>query len=188
LGGGAYAVQKWQPPAKEVRVVERESAQQVQALQALTQTMREGAVKGSGAREEPMPEAQAAAESPPSPPSPAEAQQRWQQRYRESIAQVQAEPRDAVWATETERAFQKDFADKAARFDAKLLNVECHETGCLARVEWSSYSTAMAKFTEIPHSDYATNCAIAIEVGERVAEDAAPHQATVVFHCREQGS
>ncbi len=184
LGGGAYAVKKWQPPAKEVRIVERESTSQAEALQALTRTIRDSAAQASASAAQPNEPAEAAEPMP----TPEEAQERWQERYRASIAEVQGEPRDAVWATQTEQAFQKDFTERAERFDAKLVNVECHKTGCLARVEWGSYTTAMAKFAEIPHSDYSTNCAVSIEVGERQGEPTSPHQATVIFHCREQGS
>jgi hypothetical protein len=185
LGAGAYAARKWAPPPQQVvKLVEQRGASPSETLQTLRVLRDQLASDDEPKSAQKAPET-ATPEEPPA--SPEESAQRFRERYRAQVEGIEAEPRDPSWSTQAERAFQQDFSTQEQAFGARLVGIDCRSSGCLGRVEWESYDVALQKFAEIPHAEYATNCAVAIQVGDRPAEPSRPHQATVIFHCREGG-
>lgn len=56
---------------------------------------------------------------------------------------------------------------------------------CLVQVRWDSYSKAKAKFLDIVHESFSTNCATTMDIGSQPANPEAPHQAVVIFECEQ---
>jgi len=108
---------------------------------------------------------------------------RWKERYAERLQRVHAEPRDPSWAGPTERLFRDDFGQRAEQFEAQVVGVECKTTTCLAKVRWESYGKAKAKFMDVVHESFSTNCATTMDVGSEPPNPEAPHEALVIFEC-----
>jgi hypothetical protein len=130
------------------------------------------------------------ATAPPSQPGISEEQltdeeraERWQKLFTARLDAVRMEPRDPTWAKTAEAAFERDFATAAEKLQTKLVGVECHTTGCLATVEWSSHGEARRSFRNILHHNYEINCATTVDIGKEPHNPTERVQATLLLEC-----
>jgi hypothetical protein len=188
LFGGAYVVRAFKPEP-EVRIIERQGS--AVAVDLLSRALSAASDERSAKSDQPATPAASvvSARTEPEPPrSQEELKQDWRQKFARKVDIAASEARDPAWAQEVEQAFQNDFTQQRGRTQAELLNVECKSSACLAHVQWPSYAVAKRMFPQIMHTAYATNCAVAIDIGDEPAEPDRPHQAAVVFKCKREGS
>jgi hypothetical protein len=111
--------------------------------------------------------------------------QQWRQLYAGKIASIEREGRDPDWAPATEYAFQQDFLQLQKASGAELLNLECRTTGCLAKVQWTSYSDARKGWSSLLHATYSVNCNTTLDLPGPSEAPQGPLQAIIAFECEE---
>ena len=189
LAAGAFVMHYYKVPEPEVRIIERDddgrASQRKSPQKVLTSALQQGVLdEGAPRAKDKVVEDEAEADRPRHL-SPPERRELWRANFQRKLDEIRDEPRDTQWAGRTERAFEGDFADKSEKFQARLVNMDCRTTRCLARVEWDSYTIAKKNFQHIAHASYQTNCAISLSLGPKPEDPSRPHQANVVYECEE---
>lgn len=102
----------------------------------------------------------------------------------EALTAFENEETDPSWATRTAETFDHDLEGLSEAAGYTTIGTECRSTKCRSVVEWPSYVEATAKFGDLLHHDYRTNCARQTLLPEPSEEELGePYRMTVVFDC-----
>jgi hypothetical protein len=94
-----------------------------------------------------------------------------------------AEPVDPGWAPRTAAAFGEDLEKLRARSEARVRDVDCRSSSCVARLQWKSYQDARAHFASVLGARYQVACATEITLPDPV-DTSRPYEASVIYGCR----
>jgi hypothetical protein len=102
--------------------------------------------------------------------------------HRESIARHEREPRDSIWATQTEQVLLELLATLANPRTFRVTSIDCRTTTCVAYLSAASYEEARQAWPSIINARSDTKC------GTEVTLDAPPPNASafdfsVVYDC-----
>jgi hypothetical protein len=92
------------------------------------------------------------------------------------------EPRDARWASATERRLEADLEGVASSAKFKVVRVDCRTTTCVGILEWHSYQEAMRGYGATMRRAFSVNCAQEVLLLPPL-DAAAPYQASMIFDC-----
>ena len=98
--------------------------------------------------------------------------------------QFEQEEYDSNWAPGAENNFSQDMHSMAINTGFTLVNTDCRAIRCAVTVEFSSYTQATEKFSDLLHYEYKTNCArqtLLPEPDRSLGNE--PYQATFIFDC-----
>lgn len=104
-----------------------------------------------------------------------------QERLRQSLDAHAAEPVDAAWARETERALDDGARAVAEENAFEHVRTECRSTTCAVTYRWPSRQLAEQSFAATAHHDYPVNCARTMTLPDG---EARPFEATLMLRCR----
>jgi hypothetical protein len=103
--------------------------------------------------------------------------------YREeTLKRFTQEGRDPKWARQAEKAFTADLVRLADKGHFLVVNIDCHTTTCLAKLEWPTYAEARHAEQLLAEKTYSHNCGK--DVFTPAPDDpSGSYQGTMVLNC-----
>jgi hypothetical protein len=97
-----------------------------------------------------------------------------------ALEEHRSEPVDEAWSQAAQASLRLELEGLVQPADARLGNIECRSTSCVATIEWMSYGRAVATYSNMVEHRYEPNCARSAYLPEPI-DVAAPYQVQLIF-------
>jgi hypothetical protein len=86
--------------------------------------------------------------------------------HRDAIVRHESEPRDSLWASQTERVYQTLLTKLASGGTFRVTSVDCRTSSCVAYFSAASYQDAQLAWPSILNAQSDTKCTTEVTLGE----------------------